>query len=185
MGLLNIGFGFKLLIILFMLNTIIINVNHSIKSAHLTEMLNKRILYNYPNPISKKKTNTITRNNNSDACIITFIEDIQKVNDWLATMAELELNFNQKFKHPYLIYSTFNFTLEMKATIAIQTLANVEFAVIDAEHWELPSYVDSKFLRTKGRNLKKFLAKQNLQKIYKARYFSGSFFRHPLSLKYK
>jgi alpha 1,2-mannosyltransferase len=172
--------GFNMLIFLFVINTLIININHSMKSTKLNDILNKRIapefeLKKYFAKKAKKAEAT-----KANACIMTFV-DSDKLEQWLKTMIELENKFNKKFKYSYLIFTESDLSLEKKTTISILTESNVEYAVIPEQFWRFPKHIQTRKVKKSFKNI---ITRSKLNSMYKSRYFSGYFFRHELAIKY-
>lgn len=177
--LMKFSIGFNMLIFLFIINTLIMNINHSMKSTKLNDILNKRMIpeFDFRKYLTEKPKN---ENKKINACIMTFI-DSEKTDEWLKTMIELEDKFNKRFNYSYLIFTQVDLPLQKKTTISILTEGNVEYAVIPDEFWRFPKHIDVKKVKKIFKNM---ITKSKLDSMYKSRYFSGYFFRHELALKY-
>lgn len=112
-------------------------------------------------------------------------------NSELDSMVKTLLNFedkiNRKLKYPYLFLNNEDFTEAFKTAIRSVVKTDVEFGKLDKEDWDPPSNININ-------EMKPYWEKMVAEKVPYAdsvsyhnmcRFYSRSFFDHPLSLKYK
>ncbi|KAH9386942.1 alpha 1,2-mannosyltransferase [Nematocida major] len=120
------------------------------------------------------------------ACIFILCRnsDIDAIKE---TVSVFEQRFNRKFGYPYVVVNDVEFTDDFKREFSALTKASVEFGRVPEEHWSTPKWID------KGRAKESMRRLESAQVIYggsesyrhMCRYFSGFFFQHPLTLKYR
>lgn len=102
------------------------------------------------------------------------------------TIRRFEDNFNRKFKYPYLVVNNEIFTEEFKREFQSLTENTVEFGKVPESHWSYPPWIDKNKASLHRNALKDKLIYGGSESYrHMCRYFSGFFFLHPLSMKYK
>ncbi len=112
------------------------------------------------------------------ACILALVRETD-MDRFAKTVQELETNFNSLYKYPYVILSHEELSASFTQTVRKRTKSKMEFGVIPAEQWSLPGWIDDERLNQSLVNIGFSLGYRHM-----CRFFSGFFFRHPLTLKY-
>ncbi|KAF9246499.1 glycosyltransferase family 15 protein [Melanogaster broomeanus] len=126
------------------------------------------------------------RRANATLMILARNNDLDGV---IKSMEQMEVQFNRKFKYPWVLLNEVEFTADFKrqANITVLTDVPVSFGLIPHDHWFQPEWIDEDLAR-EGRDR---LVRQNI--IYggsvsyrnMCRFNSGFFFRHELLQPYK
>ncbi|KAJ2040642.1 hypothetical protein H4S03_000893 [Coemansia sp. S3946] len=77
----------------------------------------------------------------ANASFVVLIRN-REMDEFRATMRQLEDRFNGKYHYPYLFLNDEPFTDEFMQTISASTTSNVTFALIPREHWSVPEFID-------------------------------------------
>ncbi|KXN72197.1 glycosyltransferase family 15 protein [Conidiobolus coronatus NRRL 28638] len=102
-----------------------------------------------------------------------------ELEDWVASMRELEDRFNHRYNYPYVFLNEQNFTQEFMDRVRHHTNAEVKFGLVPKEHWSIPSWID----KEKAKKLwseASYSYGDSESYRHMCRYESGFFFRHPL-----
>ncbi|KAJ2881846.1 hypothetical protein H4R27_003822 [Coemansia aciculifera] len=117
----------------------------------------------------------------ANASFVVLIRN-REMNEFRATMRQLEDRFNGKYHYPYLFLNDEPFTDEFMQTIAASTTSNVTFALIPQDHWSVPEFVDE----SRALAARQQMAANNviyggsLSYRHMCRFNSGFFYKHPL-----
>ncbi|KAJ2061169.1 hypothetical protein GGI17_003279 [Coemansia sp. S146] len=117
----------------------------------------------------------------ANASFVVLIRN-REMNEFRATMRQLEDRFNGKYHYPYLFLNDEPFTDEFMQTIAASTTSNVTFALIPQDHWSVPDFVDE----SRALAARQQMAANNviyggsLSYRHMCRFNSGFFYKHPL-----
>ncbi|KAJ2442867.1 hypothetical protein GGF42_006819 [Coemansia sp. RSA 2424] len=117
----------------------------------------------------------------ANASFVVLIRN-REMNEFRATMRQLEDRFNGKYHYPYLFLNDEPFTDEFMQTIAASTTSNVTFALIPRDHWSVPEFIDE----TRAAAARQQMAANNviyggsLSYRHMCRFNSGFFYKHPL-----
>ncbi|ODQ81456.1 glycosyltransferase family 15 protein [Babjeviella inositovora NRRL Y-12698] len=105
--------------------------------------------------------------------------------DVIASMKSLERHFNQWFNYPWVFLNDEPFTEEFKEKVKAYTASDVEFGVIEPQHWDFPAGVDRQLIKEsieyQGDRGIKYGKLESYHKM--CRFYSGWFFKHPLVAK--
>ncbi|KAJ1810623.1 hypothetical protein LPJ56_005874, partial [Coemansia sp. RSA 2599] len=106
----------------------------------------------------------------------------RELDQFRATMRQLEDRFNRKYHYPYLFLNDEPFTEEFMRFIAASTTSNVTFATIPHDHWSVPDFVDEEKAAQARRKMEenKVIYGGSLSYRHMCRYNSGFFYKHPL-----
>ncbi|KAJ2058386.1 hypothetical protein GGI08_003438 [Coemansia sp. S2] len=133
------------------------------------DMARRKILPNYEERVN--------------ASFVVLIRN-REMDEFRATMRQLEDRFNGKYHYPYLFLNDEPFTDEFMQTISASTTSNVTFALIPREHWSVPEFIDD----TRALAARQQMAANNviyggsLSYRHMCRFNSGFFYKHPLLL---
>ncbi|KAJ2742556.1 hypothetical protein GGI20_004400 [Coemansia sp. BCRC 34301] len=117
----------------------------------------------------------------ANASFVILIRN-REVNEFRATMRQLEDRFNGQYHYPYLFLNDEPFTDEFMQTIATSTTSNVTFALIPSDHWSVPEFIDE----DRATAARTQMAANNviyggsLSYRHMCRFNSGFFYKHPL-----
>ncbi|KAJ2840352.1 hypothetical protein FBU31_000485 [Coemansia sp. 'formosensis'] len=117
----------------------------------------------------------------ANATFVVLIRN-RELQEFRATMRQLEDRFNGKYHYPYLFLNDEPFTEEFMQSIAASTTSNVTFALIPHDHWSVPSFVDE----GRAARAREQMAANNviyggsLSYRHMCRFNSGFFYKHPL-----
>ncbi|KAJ2492612.1 hypothetical protein IWW47_004945 [Coemansia sp. RSA 2052] len=131
------------------------------------DMVRRKILFN--------------EDSRASASFVVLIRN-REMNEFRATMRQLEDRFNGKYHYPYLFLNDEPFTDEFMQTIAASTTSNVTFALIPRDHWSVPDFIDE----TQAAAARQQMAANNviyggsLSYRHMCRFNSGFFYKHPL-----
>ena len=114
----------------------------------------------------------------ANACIFALVQE-SRLKTFVQTVSMLEANFNAKHNYPYVILNQFELSSKFQETIRNLTRARVEFGIIDAKHWSVPTWINATRLNESVR-----LIGHGVDYRHMCRFMSGFFFRHELTLKY-
>ncbi|KAJ2478408.1 hypothetical protein EV174_004328 [Coemansia sp. RSA 2320] len=117
----------------------------------------------------------------TNASFVVLIRN-REMNEFRATMRQLEDRFNHKFHYPYLFLNDEPFTDEFMRTIAASTTSNVTFALIPRDHWSVPEFIDeSQALMARHKMAAdNIIYGGSLSYRHMCRFNSGFFYKHPL-----
>ncbi|KAI7827224.1 nucleotide-diphospho-sugar transferase [Kickxella alabastrina] len=120
-------------------------------------------------------------NRRANAAFVVLLRN-RELDDFLATMRQLEDRFNHKYHYPYIFLNDEPFSKEFMQLVAISTTSNVTFSMIPRDHWSLPDFVDP----IKAAKAREQMAADNiiyggsLSYRHMCRFNSGFFYKHPL-----
>ncbi|KAI5180424.1 alpha 1,2-mannosyltransferase [Nematocida sp. AWRm80] len=120
------------------------------------------------------------------ACILILCRN-DDINEIKRTISIFEERYNKRYNYPYVLLNDIEFTEEFKKEFQSTTQSLVEFGVVPKDHWGYPSWINKEIAREKMRQMEKDKVIYGGSESYRhmCRYFSGFFFKHPLTLKYK
>lgn len=110
-----------------------------------------------------------------------------ELSDVVSSMRSMERHFNQWFKYPWVLLNDESFSKEFKDEVKKHTKAQVEFGVVESDHWEFPKDIDKDMFDEliQGQGDREIMY-GNLQSYHKmCRFYSGHFYDHPLVRKRK
>ncbi|EHY66569.1 glycosyltransferase family 15 protein [Nematocida ausubeli] len=121
-----------------------------------------------------------------DACIFILCRntDIHGLKD---TITKFEKYFNKKYQYPYVVVNDVEFTPEFKKDFSALTTNPVEYGTIPKEHWGYPTWIDKERASRERTRMERDNIIYGGSESYRhmCRYFSGFFFEHPLTKKYR
>lgn len=121
-----------------------------------------------------------------NACIFILCResDLRSLKD---TLSVFERRFNAKYSYPYVILNDKEFSAEFRQEIQKVTKSEIEYGVVPANHWGYPPWIDKKKAEKCMRKMEKEGVIYGGLESYRhmCRFFSGFFFLHPLSMKYR
>lgn len=122
----------------------------------------------------------------SNACFLCLVrnEDLEGI---IGSIQELEEQFNKDFNYPYVFLNDGEFTDDFKDAIhkALPKGRKVEFGHIDSSLWDKPSNIDDGEFEKHMERLSEIQHADQISYHNMCRFYSKSFYHHPLLQKYK
>lgn len=129
------------------------------------------------------KKSLIDNEEKVNACIIILSRN-NELNQLITTILNFEEKFNSKFNYDYVILNDESFTKEFEKAILKVTKSVVKFGLIPKEHWSYPSFINKTKASETRKKMSNIIYGESESYRFMCRYFSGFFFRHPLTLDY-
>lgn len=108
-------------------------------------------------------------------------------NDIAKTLTNFEEKFNKKHQYPYVFLNDQEFTEDFKETLNSVTQHRADYGIIAPEDWDMPKNINLKkaqdywtVMRQQGVPYAETMSYHNM-----CRYFSRTFYKHPLVQKYE
>ncbi|OBA18068.1 glycosyl transferase [Metschnikowia bicuspidata var. bicuspidata NRRL YB-4993] len=108
-----------------------------------------------------------------------------EVDDVVSSMKSMERHFNQWFNYPWVFLNDVEFDEHFKEEVRKHTKADVEFGLVQPEHWNFPADIDreelDEWIESQG---DRTIMYGNMESYHKmCRFYSGHFYDHPLVRK--
>lgn len=102
------------------------------------------------------------------------------------TLENFEERFNKHHHYPYVFLNDKEFTEEFKAVLSKTTHGTATFGKVDPEMWDVPAWIDRGLMQRNGQAmLAKGVPYASMESYHSmCRFFSRSFYKHPLVQKY-
>lgn len=119
------------------------------------------------------------------ACVLILCRN-SDLDDLRETLATFEDTFNRKYKYPYVFLNDEDFTEDFKRGALSMVSSQAHFGKVPKEHWSYPPHTD----QGKAKKKRDEMAAKNViyggSESYRhmCRFFSGFFYKHPLTLPY-
>ncbi|GAV48751.1 hypothetical protein ZYGR_0N01560 [Zygosaccharomyces rouxii] len=142
-------------------------------------------------PIKEPKVDGLVRPGDklagsSKACFLCLVrnEDLDGI---IGSIQELEEQFNEDFNYPYVFLNDGKFTKDFKDAIrkALPRGRKIEFGSIEPSLWDMPSNIDENEFKEHMEKLSGIQHADQLSYHNMCRFYSKSFYHHPLLKKYK
>ncbi len=104
----------------------------------------------------------------------------------ISSIENFEKRFNNKFKYPYVFLNDQEFTEEFKKKLTDVCKNRVAFGKVDDEIWQMPKNIDINLAKKNWQEMKlKGVPYADVQSYHNmCRFFSRSFYKHPLLQSY-
>lgn len=142
-------------------------------------------------PIDEPKVDGLVRPGDklagkAKACVLCLVRN-EDEDDIIRSIQELEEQFNGDFKYPYVFLNDGEFSENFKDAIskALPRDRKIEFGNIDPALWNMPSNIDEKEFEQQMEKLSGIQHADQLSYHNMCRFYSRSFYHHPLLKKYK
>ncbi|KAI9828851.1 MAG: hypothetical protein M1826_005955 [Phylliscum demangeonii] len=115
-----------------------------------------------------------------NATLLSLVRN-DELDGMVQSMRDLERTWNSKFNYPWIFFNDEDFTEDFKRRTQAETKAPCRYEKIPAEHWAVPSWIDSDLMAESA----KLLREQKVQYAEKVSYHqmcrwnSGYFYKHP------
>ncbi|MCJ1233174.1 hypothetical protein MMC14_001129 [Varicellaria rhodocarpa] len=115
-----------------------------------------------------------------NATLLSLVRN-NEVMGMIQAMRDLERTWNHKFNYPWTFFNDEPFSEEFKRKTQAETKARCNYEVIPADHWDVPSWINSDlFEESANILLEQGIQYANLVSYHKmCRWNSGMFHRHP------
>ncbi|GCE97512.1 hypothetical protein ZYGM_002816 [Zygosaccharomyces mellis] len=142
-------------------------------------------------PITEPKVDGLVRPGDklagsSRACFLCLVrnEDLEEI---IGSIQELEEQFNRDFNYPYVFLNDGEFTEDFKNAIrkALPKDRNIEFGNVAPSLWDLPPNINEEEFKEHMKKLGGIQHADQLSYHNMCRFYSKSFYHHPLLKKYK
>lgn len=121
---------------------------------------------------------------NAVILILCRNEELDGINK---TIQNFEQRFNSKYNYPYVFLNDKQFTEEFKEKLSQTTKNRATFGLVEPEMWNMPSDIDEEKMKKEGEKMVRagvpYADKLSYHNM--CRFFSRSFYKHPLVSNYE
>lgn len=124
------------------------------------------------------KNNEKIKKNNIKACIVILLQN-KDFENLKYLIQRFDLLFNNKYQYPYVLFNNDSFPDNFVIEISKHTKSLIEIAKIDSSQWSVPYWIEKSKLNNSLKKIGFSIGYRHM-----CRFYSGFFFRHPITLKY-